>query len=69
MGVLGTVVQDKDEFWFILHLLLVQVGLVGARVTGFGVFGGWLGFGGFKELGEIRVFVFIVMFGGKWRRG
>lgn len=44
-----TVVEDKDEFWFILHFVAGAGGLVSGRVRGFGIFGGWLGLAGFKE--------------------
>lgn len=53
MGVLRTVVEDKDEFWFIIHLLLVQVVwlVVGLGVLGFLV--GGLAWQGLRNEGEL----------------
>lgn len=54
MGVLRTVVEDKDEFWSILHLLLVQVVwlVVGLGVLGFLVGGlAWQGLRNERKLG------------------
>lgn len=54
MGVLRTVVEDKDEFRFILHLLLVQVVwlVVGLGVLGFLVGGlAWQGLRNERKLG------------------